>query len=110
MTTPTIPASEVAEVLRRIARGDVQVRLQAGTESWYETLTGNVFFDADGWRIVIFNDCGFVDYVDSVVAPDGRTAKYEDWAQDKSAKCLNPISMMMRTEDAPLFEKLVAAR
>lgn len=31
---------------------------------------------ADGWRVVVFNDCGDWDYIDSITAPDGRTWDY----------------------------------
>ena len=33
----------------------------------------------DGYKLIIFNDCNQVDYVDYAIAPDGREADFDDW-------------------------------
>ncbi|MFN6951001.1 MAG: hypothetical protein ACK4NE_00195 [Albidovulum sp.] len=38
----------------------------------------NVAFSFDGWEIVLFNDADTLDYVDSVKAPDGSSADFDE--------------------------------
>lgn len=34
----------------------------------------------DGWQIIVFNDCDEFDYIDHVIAPDGRQL---DWGSSR---------------------------
>jgi hypothetical protein len=77
--SPPVPAEEVAEILRKIGDGEITPRIAEGHPGWQELFSGNVHFDAGGWRIVVFVDCDDWDYVDSVFSPDGRIGKFEDW-------------------------------
>lgn len=79
MSHPAIPATEVAELLRRAVRGEVSLRLQPGARDWNAVYAGNVAFDIGGWNVVVFNDCGELDYVAAAVAPDGRGSVFDDW-------------------------------
>lgn len=72
-----VPREEVVEILTTIAAGDITPYAEGPT--WHEVFTGNVAFIACDWRIVVFNDCGEYDYIDLVVAPDGRVGDYDDW-------------------------------
>lgn len=45
--------------------------------SWDEAYCGNVEFECDGWKIVVFNDCDSLDYTDCVTTPDGKTADFD---------------------------------
>ena len=76
-----ITRTEAADVLRRIARG--QIDISAVGRSWNEVYAGNVeFMTCDGWNLVVFNDCDDFDYLDSITAPDGRTGCFDDWWPD----------------------------
>jgi hypothetical protein len=77
----TIQASEVAEVFRQALRGEIMVKVQ-GVEGWSDIGSGNFSFEFGDWVIVVFNDCMEFDYVDNVIAPDGRTAEFEHWEVD----------------------------
>ena len=38
-----------------------------------EIYCGNMIYDcSNGWKVVVFNDCGAWDYVDHVITPDSR--------------------------------------
>jgi hypothetical protein len=74
----TIPIEDVAAVLRRWARGET---VAASRQSrWNDSAIPT--YDVEGWRIQFFNDCGDLDYLDEVTAPDGREAEFGDWKDD----------------------------
>jgi hypothetical protein len=83
MTTPEqknegkIPGQEIAELFRRALRREVKIFTVGG--SWTEIYASNVDVRIDGCKLVIFNDCNQVDYVDHAIAPDGREADFDDW-------------------------------
>ena len=61
---------------------------------------------AFGYRIVIFSDCAELDYVDHIVAPDGRRGDYNSWfEQDKQ-----PLRLLNKLERCALEMKLEDAR
>jgi hypothetical protein len=72
-----IPGAEIAELFRRVLRGEAKVFTVGG--SWTEIYASNVEVRIDGYKLVIFNDCNQVDYVDHAIAPDGREADFDDW-------------------------------
>jgi hypothetical protein len=80
-----INAWEVEEVLRLIAAGGVTAteidRSNCNIDRTFKTSTG--------WKIVIFDDCGQMDYIDAVEAPDGRKANFDDWVTEDAN--LNPM-------------------
>lgn len=61
---------------------------------------GNIEFVFRGWRATFFNDCGDLDYLDSVTAPDGRTANFEDWVSGENIN--NPVDHYYQIEDPEL--------
>lgn len=73
-----VAREEVRDLLLRVAKLEVEPKLIG--DSWTEVYAGNVAFDVDGWRVEVFNDCDAWDYIDKVVAPDGREGQYEDWS------------------------------
>jgi hypothetical protein len=83
MTTPEhnnegkIPGQEIAELFRRALRGEAKI-FTVGA-SWTDIYASNVEVRIDGYKLVIFNDCNQVDYVDHAIAPDGREADFDDW-------------------------------
>ena len=72
-----IPGQEIAELFRRALRGEVKI-FTVGA-SWTDIHASNVEVRIDGYKLVIFNDCNQVDYVDHAIAPDGREADFDDW-------------------------------
>jgi hypothetical protein len=83
MTTPDqknegkIPGQEIAELFRRALRGEVKI-FTVGA-SWTDIYASNVEVRIGGYKLVIFNDCNQVDYVDSAITPDGREGDFDDW-------------------------------
>ena len=65
---------------------------------------GNIPFNIGGYHIWFFNDAGELDYIDSIIAPDGRKADYESWDTD-----YDPIDALMENELKKLEEKLYSA-
>lgn len=68
---------EVTAVLRGIIAGDVVVEAVSPGAANPRDRFGDVEFIADGWSIVIFFDCGDLDYVDRATSPEGRTVQFE---------------------------------
>ena len=73
-----ITRQEVADVLKAAVAGEIPVRLVNPEQTWHVVYAGNMDFMLGDWRITIFNDCDELDYIDSVKAPDGREAEFED--------------------------------
>lgn len=92
-----IEASEVVAVFQLALRGDITVKL-LGEQSWKDMYCGNVVFMFGDWQIVLFNDCMDLDYVDSVIAPDGRTAEYEDWFDREDHRGADPVDLLSAAE------------
>lgn len=92
----TIPASEVAEVFRQALRGEIPVKL-IGDQSWKDVFCGDVEYSFSDWRVTFFNDVMDLDYVDSVVAPGGRTAEYEDWFKPDHIGA-DPVDLLTNAE------------
>ncbi|MBU9550394.1 hypothetical protein KTE50_17795 [Burkholderia multivorans] len=89
----TVDANEVVGVLLKAVVGLVEVRLLS-EKSWRETWAGNVEYEIGLWRVTFFCDAGDLDYVDSAVAPDGRTVEYEDWFHPKNGTGADPIDLI----------------
>lgn len=69
-----IPLSEYEALMADIAAGRVTVEPDGekpGCQLFWRT--------SNGWRLEVFDDCGQWDYVDSVVAPDGRELEFDDF-------------------------------
>lgn len=76
------------ELLRGIESGRVwpAKRLDfEAVEKWGYLIChyGNVEFDTNnGWKLVVFFDCGGWDNLDSVTTPNGETLEYYDFSQE----------------------------
>jgi hypothetical protein len=68
----------VVDLLRSISAGNTTLSLAPGERYWGEVNCGDVRFVADGWSLVLFNDCDDLDYVDSVVTPEGEAFGFDD--------------------------------
>ena len=100
----TVTAQEVAELLGRAIRGEVSIALAGDNAcTWDEVYCGSVAFMIGDWRVVFFNDCDELDYVEFVQAPDGRTADYETLDPDA-------LQLLPWEEVAVLENLLVGAR
>ena len=83
----TIPRAEVAAELRRAIAGEVPVVCLSDLD-WYDF---NLTFRIGDWKISFFIDAGDLDYVDAAVAPDGRRAEFDDWANEPPEELLDPL-------------------
>jgi hypothetical protein len=99
---PAIPATEIADLLRAVARGERVAQLADRNFSWDGVYAGDVAFKISGYRIVIFNDCDEVDYVDSAVSPDRRMSDSDDWM----AAGGDPIDLLEQEEREALLRVL----
>ena len=80
-----ISETEIRELVAAIEQGTVQV---TPTEEPQAVYAGVVEYVAsNGWRLAVFNDCNEWDYLQWVVAPDGRRVDYDqldDFARELS--------------------------
>ncbi|MDR8394990.1 hypothetical protein NE850_01455 [Paraburkholderia sp. USG1] len=100
-----IEASEVAEVFRQALRGEIEVKL-TGDRSWKDIWCGDVEYMFGSWRVTIFNDVMDLDYVDSAIAPDGRTVEYDDWFDRDTFRGADPVDLLSAAE-APALRNLL---
>lgn len=71
-----ITEEELLEFLKAIEEGTIALQPESIPQDIY---AGNVSYRAsNGWQITIFNDCNDWDYVDHVIAPDGRSLRFDD--------------------------------
>lgn len=71
-------ARHCREILEGVAKGWAKPRPTWGY-GWDSGHCGDIAYEVNGWKIVVFWDCGDWDYIDSVIAPDGRKAGFEDF-------------------------------
>jgi len=95
---------EAAQILKSAVRGEVLVELEDARLTWAGVFAGDCAFLIGGWRFVFFNDCLDLDYVDSVQAPDGRSAGCDDWWADGT--WCDPLNFLT-TEEHAKFERLL---
>lgn len=94
----SLDAKEVAQLLTDIVNGKAIPRLRDEDRSWDMVYAGEVEFDVDGWKLVVFNDCDSIDYVDSATSPDGRFGVFESWTPKDAACQNNPVDIAIRTD------------
>jgi hypothetical protein len=74
--SPSLTAADILAVLQAIERREVQL---IPDHEIHPDDSGNMFYTTDtGWKLVVFNDLGCWDYLDSITAPDGRYATFDD--------------------------------
>lgn len=75
-----IQEDELLEFLKAIEEGKVSLEPESIPQDIY---AGHVSYKAsNGWRITVFNDCNQWDYVDQVVAADGRSLNFDEIDND----------------------------
>lgn len=75
-----IQEQELLEFLKAIEEETVSLQPESVPQDIY---AGNVSYRAsNGWQITIFNDCNEWDYVDQVVAADGRSLDFHEIEND----------------------------
>lgn len=104
--TEIISAREVADLLKKIISGTVEIVHADPRQLWKDAFAGDIEFIAAGYRLVFFNDCAELDYVDHVIAPDGRKGTFDDWHAQEEA----PLRLLRKSERAALEEKLEEAQ
>lgn len=74
---------DIVAMCEAVDAGELSVVLEGG-ETWDQAYSGNMRFRfGNGFCLVVFNDCGEWDYVDSYIAPDG-TRTEPDWYEAPS--------------------------
>ena len=72
---PLIPGHELKSFLDSIAAHTIEPTADTDPQEIY---AGNVVYRAsNGWTVVVFNDANEYDYIDSVVAADGREIDFD---------------------------------
>ncbi|WP_459852396.1 DUF7693 family protein [Dongia sp. agr-C8] len=106
---PSISMTEMADVLRRAARGEIPVTVDF---PYVPNERSSADFHAEGFTISIYDDAGCLDYVDWTVAPDGRRCTFDDWrraAEKAKLEAGNPLDLLSEDEQQALETILVAA-
>jgi len=44
----------------------------------------SIFNSVDGWRVVIFYDCGSLDYISHFISPDGVAIDFWEWPNEST--------------------------
>lgn len=101
-TTTQVSGYEIAAVLRQVGRGEIAVKLVDSGWPWNRVYAGNVAFEIAGYRLVIFNDCDELDYIDSVVTPDDRVGDFEEWYINGE----EPVSLLTEAEQQAIVARL----
>lgn len=97
----SIRGPEIAELLRRIARGEAT--LQAVTKGGWG-FCGDATFRVENYTLTIFNDCYELDYVDSAECDDGRRGCFDEWFEGDE----EPVSLLT-SEEANAVENALEA-
>ena len=72
-----IPEEELLEFLKAIEEGTISLQPEECIPQ--DIYAGHVPYTAsNGWRITIFNDCNEWDYVEQVIARDGRALSFDE--------------------------------
>lgn len=107
MKRAPITAAQVADLLRRAARGEVPVACRGAR--WDDVQCGNVAIAVDGWELWIFNDCDEADYIDRATSPMGDSADYEALCAGRGPLYLGPLEDLSEDDLAALERVLEAA-
>jgi hypothetical protein len=98
-----VQPDEVRWLLDQVLTGNVSLRLHPNQPiTWDQTFAGEVGFAVGYWVLNLFNDCDEVDYTDNVMAPDGRSASYDQLV----AAGGDPVSQLS-SDQYEVLERLV---
>ena len=70
------------DVLRRIATGAITLRLEKPEWTWEKVYAGHVTYEADGWKIVVFNNCDEFDYIEYMRTPTGQEGDFHGFREN----------------------------
>jgi hypothetical protein len=107
---PSISLIEVADVLRRVIRGQAAATVIRGPHA--PSKEPEVRFVADGFIISIYLEAGSLDYVEWAEAADGRYCAFDDWyqvAMKADLEFTDPLEMLSEKERAVLQRVLTEA-
>lgn len=76
-----LTAQDVCQVLRDIILKCRAVK-RACAQSWDEVFAGLFHIDEEGWHLLIFNDCGELNYCDECISPECRRCSFESVVRD----------------------------
>jgi hypothetical protein len=88
---------ETVELLHAIAEG----KLLAKERTDGSAHQNRIFELPDGTVLVIFDDAGSMDYIDSVAFSPGQTADFDDW-WDSHPEHSNPLDLLSHKEAVAL--------
>jgi hypothetical protein len=72
-----VTEQDIVAMCEAVDAGELSVTLEGG-ETWDQAYSGDMsFLLGNGFRLVVFNDCGEWDYIESYVAPDGTKTEVE---------------------------------
>lgn len=106
---PSISMAEVADVLRRAARGEIPITVDF---PYLPNESSSADFHVEGFTISIYDDAGCLDYVDWALTPDGRRCAFDDWcdaAEKAKLETSNPLDLLSEGEQEALQMILVSA-
>lgn len=72
------------------------------TQSWDDVFAGLFHIEVEGSHLVIFNDCGELNYYDECISPDGRRWSFESVDHDG----LDPV-FLLSTQELEVLERLI---
>jgi hypothetical protein len=98
---PPLTAQDVCQVLKDITLKRRTMK-RACAQSWDEIFAGLFHIEVEGWQLVIFNDCGELDYCDEGISPDGRRWSFESVASDG----FDPI-FLLSTQEQTVLKRLL---
>lgn len=101
-TISDIPATEIADLLRKVIRGENRIVLLG--RSWQDNCWLTAHANIDGYKLSIQNDCNYLEYIVSAVAPDGR--RYQLWSDEDE----EPVSLLTSEEVAQIERLLRTAK
>jgi len=82
-----VPWREVCDLLYQIAMDNISIELTEEDKhrlKVYGCLSSTVIFKVNGYTVELFIDGDKIDYVQHVIAPDGREGDFDDWTIDNN--------------------------
>lgn len=104
-----LTGAEVAHQLRRALAGEVAVRLANPRFTWDRAYCGNCRVFLGDWEFIFYNDAGCLDYIDTVVAPDGRWTGFGEFEREEDPLFGN-AALLSESEQKALERLLEAAK
>ena len=92
-----LSAREVCQILREVVFGR-SCMTKAPGEPQEVLEAGRIVVDAGGWRLMIYSNCGELEYCQACVAPDGR-----EWSFDSGDRSgTDPVALLSTWEHSTL--------